>query len=95
MMPQVVAPTPPSTGFMPVNTSGVQRHGMNPVQPSSPSPPAPVQPVVTQAAPPPTVQTVDTSNVPGKLSCPLCFILIYQRPAEFCGLNDSHLLSCH
>ncbi|KAL8500893.1 hypothetical protein ACS0TY_020468 [Phlomoides rotata] len=64
MMPQVVAPTPPSTGFMPVSTSGVQRHGVNPVQPPSPSPPAPVQPVVTPAAPPPTVQTVDTSNVP-------------------------------
>lgn len=64
MMSQVVAPTPPSTGFMPMSNSGVQRPGMNPVQPPSPSPPAPIQPPVAPAAPPPTVQTVDTSNVP-------------------------------
>lgn len=76
MMPQVVAPTPPSTGFMPVNTPGVQRHGMNPVQPQSPGQPAPAQAAPTQAAPPPTVQTVDTTNVPGKLSCPLYFIYL-------------------
>ncbi|KAI3448846.1 hypothetical protein Pfo_005511 [Paulownia fortunei] len=66
MMPQVYTPTPPSRGFMPVSNSGVQRPGMNPVQPSSPTQPAPVQPPVTPAAPPPTVQTVDTSDVPAQ-----------------------------
>ncbi|KAH6759783.1 transducin family protein / WD-40 repeat family protein [Perilla frutescens var. frutescens] len=62
IMSQVVAPTPSSTGFVP----GVQRPGMNPVQPPSPSPPAPIQPPVAPPAPPPTVQTVDTSNVPAQ-----------------------------
>ncbi|XP_047978575.1 protein transport protein SEC31 homolog B-like [Salvia hispanica] len=66
VMSQVVAPTPPSTGFMPIGNSGAQRPGMNPVQPSSPSPPVAMQPPVTPAAPPPTVQTVDTSNVPAQ-----------------------------
>lgn len=51
-----------------MNNSAVQRPGMNPVQPPSPTQPAPVQSAVTPAAPPPTVQTVDTSNVPGKLT---------------------------
>lgn len=70
-MSQVVAPTPPSTGFMPMNNSGAQRPGMNPVQPPSPSPPTPIQTPVAPPAPPPTVQTVDTSNVPRKLPVPL------------------------
>ncbi|PIN08433.1 Transcription factor Abd-B, contains HOX domain [Handroanthus impetiginosus] len=64
MMPQVMTPTPPSRGFMPLSSSGVQRPGFNPVQPPSPTQPAPVQQPVAPAAPPPTVQTVDTSNVP-------------------------------
>jgi hypothetical protein len=64
-MPQVVAPTPPQKGFMAVN-SGVQRPGMGPMQPPSPTQAASAQPAVSPAAPPPTVQTVDTSNVPGK-----------------------------
>ncbi|KAL7158037.1 hypothetical protein ABFS83_02G116000 [Erythranthe nasuta] len=63
-MPHVLAPTPAPRGFMPVNNAGVQRPGMNPVQPPSPTQPAPVQAAVAPAAPPPTVQTVDTSNVP-------------------------------
>ncbi|XP_073128380.1 protein transport protein SEC31 homolog B isoform X2 [Henckelia pumila] len=62
-MPQVVAPSPASRGFIPVNNSVVQRPGM---QPPSPTQPASVQPPVTPAAPPPTVQTVDTSNVPAQ-----------------------------
>ncbi|XP_042064302.1 protein transport protein SEC31 homolog B-like [Salvia splendens] len=66
VMSQAMTPTPPSTGFMPMGNSGVQRPGMNPVQPSSPSPPAAMQPPVTPAAPPPTVQTADTSNVPAQ-----------------------------
>lgn len=68
MMSQVLAPAPPSTVFMPMSNSGFQRPGMNPLQPPSPTQPAPVQAPVTPAAPPPTVQTVDTSNVPGKIS---------------------------
>ncbi|XP_011088124.1 protein transport protein SEC31 homolog B [Sesamum indicum] len=63
---QVLTPTPPSRGFMPVSSSGVQRPGMNPLQPPSPTQPAPVKAPVTPAAPPPTVQTVDTSNVPAQ-----------------------------
>lgn len=57
---------------MPVTSSGIQRPGMNPLQPPSPTQPAPMKAPVTPAAPPPTVQTVDTSNVPGKLSLSLC-----------------------
>ncbi|KAL0429212.1 UNVERIFIED_CONTAM: protein transport protein SEC31B [Sesamum radiatum] len=63
---QVLTPTPPSRGFMPVSSTGVQRPGMNPLQPPSPTQPAPVKAPVTPAAPPPTVQTVDTSNVPAQ-----------------------------
>ncbi|PIN23651.1 Vesicle coat complex COPII, subunit SEC31 [Handroanthus impetiginosus] len=66
-MPQVLGPSPPARGFMPVSNPGVQRPGMNPgVQPPSPTQPAPAQPTVTPPAPPPTVQTVDTSNVPAQ-----------------------------
>ncbi|XP_010694716.2 protein transport protein SEC31 homolog B isoform X2 [Beta vulgaris subsp. vulgaris] len=65
-MPQVVAPTPTPRGFMPVNSPGgvSQRPGMVSTQPSSPTQSAPAQTAVAPAAPPPTVQTVDTSNVP-------------------------------
>ncbi|XP_051146735.1 protein transport protein SEC31 homolog B-like [Andrographis paniculata] len=63
-MPQVLASAPPSRGFMPVTGSGIQMAGMNSVQPPSPSQPAAVQQPVAPAAPPPTVQTADTSNVP-------------------------------
>ena len=73
-MPQVLAPTPTVRGFMPLTSSGVQRPGMLPTQPSSPTQPAQVQPALTPAAPPPTVQTVDTSNVPGNhISFPVSF----------------------
>lgn len=69
-MPQVVAPTLTSRGFMPMpNPAGsVQRPGMGSIQPPSPKQTAPVQPSATPAAPPPTIQTVDTSNVPGNLT---------------------------
>ncbi|RVW40743.1 Protein transport protein SEC31-like B [Vitis vinifera] len=65
-LPQVVAPTPTQRGFMPVNSGVVQRPGMGPMQPPSPTQQAPVQPAITPAAPPPTIQTVDTSNVPAQ-----------------------------
>ncbi|KAA8520202.1 hypothetical protein F0562_014458 [Nyssa sinensis] len=65
-MPQVVAPNPLSGGFAPITNSGIQRPGMGPMQPPSPTQPAPVQPAMTPAAPPPTVQTADTSNVPAQ-----------------------------
>ncbi|GER45356.1 transport protein SEC31 [Striga asiatica] len=60
-MSQVFIPTPPTRGFTPISSSGVQRPRMNLVQPPSPTQPVPVQPAAP-AAPPPTVQTVDTSN---------------------------------
>ncbi|PSS24436.1 Protein transport protein SEC31 B like [Actinidia chinensis var. chinensis] len=62
---QGLAPTPASRGFIPAN-SGVQRPGMGSTQPSRPTQPAQVEPTVASAAPPPTVQTVDTSNVPAQ-----------------------------
>ncbi|KAJ7982263.1 protein transport protein SEC31-like B [Quillaja saponaria] len=61
-LPQVVAPAPNPSGFMPVPSPGaVQRPRMGSLQPPGPTVSAPVQPA---AAPPPTVQTVDTLNVP-------------------------------
>ncbi|XP_031127310.1 protein transport protein SEC31 homolog B-like [Ipomoea triloba] len=66
-MPQVVAPSPSARGFTPVTgPAGVQRPSMSPVQPASPTQATVIQPPVAAAAPPPTVQTVDTSNVPGE-----------------------------
>ncbi|KAA3476124.1 protein transport protein SEC31-like protein B-like [Gossypium australe] len=62
---QVVAPTSTPRGFMPVtNPPAVQRPGMGPMQPPSPTQSTPVQPAAAPAALPPTVQNVDTSNVP-------------------------------
>ncbi|KAL9679497.1 hypothetical protein QQ045_017360 [Rhodiola kirilowii] len=58
---QVMAPTPQPLGFMPVNNSEFQRPGGASTQPSSPTMSTPVQQV---AAPPPTVQTADTSSIP-------------------------------
>ncbi|KAK8481088.1 hypothetical protein V6N13_046023 [Hibiscus sabdariffa] len=68
-MPQFVAPTPTPRGFMPVtDTSVVQRPGMTPMQSSTPTQLAPIQPAAAPAAAPsPTVQTADTSNVPAHL----------------------------
>lgn len=64
-MPQVVAPSPNVRGFAPVTNPGVQRPNVSAMQPPSPTQAAPVQPPASPAVPPPTVQTVDTSNVPG------------------------------
>ncbi|XP_058197427.1 protein transport protein SEC31 homolog B-like isoform X1 [Rhododendron vialii] len=61
---KVLAPNPASVGFMPSMNPGIQRPGMGPTQPSSPTQPAQLQPAAAPATPPPTVQTVDTSNVP-------------------------------
>lgn len=71
-MPKVVAPTTAPTttpmGFMPMTGTGVvQRSGVGSMQPASPTQAAPIQPAVPPAAAPPTIQTVDTSNVPGNL----------------------------
>lgn len=65
-IPNVIAPTP-TPGFMPMASSAmVPRPGMGTMQPPSPPQPAATQqPVVAPAAPPPTIQTADTSNVPG------------------------------
>ncbi|KAH7528020.1 hypothetical protein FEM48_Zijuj05G0027500 [Ziziphus jujuba var. spinosa] len=64
-MSNVVAPSPPPRGFMPVTGSGVvQGPNLGSIQPPSPTQSTPVQTSVTPAAPPPTIQTVDTSNVP-------------------------------
>ncbi|PPD84111.1 hypothetical protein GOBAR_DD18969 [Gossypium barbadense] len=64
-VPQFVAPTPTPRGFMPVtDTPVVQRPGMSPVQSTSLTQSASIQLAAAPAAPPPTVQTADTSNVP-------------------------------
>ncbi|CAI0560283.1 unnamed protein product [Linum tenue] len=62
-MPNVVAPTSTPVGFRPVANS-VHRPSINSLQPSTPSQSASVQPAVAPVAPPPTVQTVDTSKIP-------------------------------
>ncbi|CAN1813846.1 Protein transport protein SEC31 homolog B [Linum perenne] len=54
---------PNVTGFRP-EANSVHRPMNNSFQPSSPNQSAPVQPAAAPAAPPPTVQTVDTSKVP-------------------------------
>ncbi|CAM8961850.1 unnamed protein product [Rhodiola kirilowii] len=61
---QVMATTPQPRGFTPVNNSEFQRHGSVSTQPSSPTVSTPVHQEVTPPAPPPTVQTADTSKVP-------------------------------
>ncbi|KAL5543632.1 hypothetical protein UlMin_007416 [Ulmus minor] len=63
-MPRAVAPIPQQKGFMHVPNPVVPGPGLGPVQPPSPPHSAPVQPAITPSAPPPTIQTVDTSNVP-------------------------------
>lgn len=61
-MPHVAAPPQESRGFTPISNPAVHRPTM---QPPSPTQAAPVQPPAAPAAPPVTVQTADTSNVPG------------------------------
>lgn len=62
-MPQVVGPGAGPIGFTPMSTPGVApRSVIGSVQPASPQT---QQAAHAPAAPPPTVQTVDTSNVPG------------------------------
>ena len=65
MMPQAVAPGAGAIGFTPMSAPGVApRSVIGSVQPASP----PMQQATpAPAAPPPTVQTADTSNVPGIL----------------------------
>ncbi|VFQ84239.1 unnamed protein product [Cuscuta campestris] len=66
-MPQVAAPSQNIRGISPVTNPGVQRPVMGPINPpSTNAQAAPLQKPVSYALPPPTVQTVDTSNVPAK-----------------------------
>ncbi|KAJ6825650.1 protein transport protein SEC31-like protein B [Iris pallida] len=83
--PQPMAPAQPSKSFMPANPGFVPRPGISPAQPSSPTQPAQMQ-TVAPAAPPPTVQTVDTSNVPGELK-PIIATLtrLYHETSEALG----------
>lgn len=52
-------------GFTPMSAQSLSQTGVTPAQPSHLIQ-APVQPVAAPSAPPPTVQTVDTSKVPCK-----------------------------
>lgn len=86
-MAQIVAPTPPRQGFMPVNAGMVQRPVMGSMQPPSPTQAAAAaQPTLTPAAPPPTVQTVDTSNVPGNYFIYLYICHVYVLYLFFIGV---------
>nr|CAB3455189.1 unnamed protein product [Digitaria exilis] len=69
MFPHAAA-TNSTSRFMPSNNQGfVQRPGLSPVQPSSPTQAqAPAQTQAAPPAPPPTVQTADTSKVSAELS---------------------------
>lgn len=78
-IPHVGAPNPGPKGFMTISNAGVQRPGMSSMQPPSPQA-APTQSPVTPAAPPPTVQTADTSNVPGKLTLFQIRITVFLLP---------------
>lgn len=97
-MPQLVAPTPPPRGFIPAISGVVQRPGIGSMQPPSPTQAASAEPTVMPAAPPPTVQTVDTSNVPGSF---LFFLIIkriyidqtWQKP-NYTGHIQVHHLNC-
>ncbi|TQE13024.1 hypothetical protein C1H46_001399 [Malus baccata] len=63
--PHVVAASVPPRGFMPVTNPGVvQGPHVGSLQPPSPTHQAPARTPVAAAAPPPTIQTVDTANVP-------------------------------
>ena len=62
---------------MPVSGSGnVQRPGMGSIQPPSPPQVQPVQPPPAPPTPPPTLQTADTSKVPGNFK-------LHQKNYEF------------
>lgn len=69
MMPHVVAPGAGPIGFTPMATPGVApRSVIGSVQPASPpTQQAAAQAAPMPAAPPPTVQTADTCNVPGNV----------------------------
>lgn len=63
---------------MPSNNQGfVQRPGLSPVQPSSPTQAqAPAQTQAAPPAPPPTVQTADTSKVAGTWNADAWLVLV-------------------
>lgn len=93
-MPQVLNPNPASVGFMPSMNPGIQRPGMGPTQPSSPTQPAQLQPAAAPATPPPTVQTVDTSNVPGNIICRYWVCEFYPLYTALCTFQSSFMLGC-
>ncbi|KAG9459646.1 hypothetical protein H6P81_004154 [Aristolochia fimbriata] len=78
---------PAPRGFMPVsNPTFTPRPGMAPVQPPSPTQQASVQPVAAPPAPPPTVQTVDTSKVPAELKPVIATLTrLYNETTEILG----------
>lgn len=68
------APTAAPLGFMPMTNAGAPQRPTLGSMPPSPTHSAPVQTAVNPPAPPPTIQTVDTSNVPGTISFPDSFL---------------------
>ncbi|CAL9088000.1 unnamed protein product [Musa acuminata var. zebrina] len=87
---QPAAPGSAPRGFVPVsNPNFALRPGMSPVQPSSPTKASQVQSVTVPSAPPPTVQTVDTSNVPAELK-PVITTLTRLYDETSVALGGSH-----
>lgn len=77
------------------NTGVVQRPGMGSMQPTRNPPAGSVQPTTPPAAPPPTVQTADTSKVPGKVFVVVCCICFSDEGLSMVTLCHSHLsFSC-
>ncbi|KAJ9558180.1 hypothetical protein OSB04_012794 [Centaurea solstitialis] len=60
-LPHDVAPTPPVRGFMPINNTAMQRTTSGQMPPNTAT-----ESAAPVAAPPPTVQTADVSNVPAQ-----------------------------
>eukprot|EP00268_Persea_americana_P017116 TRINITY_DN181_c0_g1_i12.p1 TRINITY_DN181_c0_g1~~TRINITY_DN181_c0_g1_i12.p1 ORF type:complete len:1148 (-),score=249.03 TRINITY_DN181_c0_g1_i12:606-4049(-) len=88
-LPQVVTPTPP---FVPSTGPGfLQKPGMAPMQPPSPVQPSQSQSVVAPPAPPPTVQAVDTSNVPAELRPAITTLTrLYNETSEALGGSQAN-----
>ncbi|XP_020519257.1 protein transport protein SEC31 homolog B isoform X2 [Amborella trichopoda] len=88
MPTQSFTPSPSPQGFTPVTTNPgfVPRPNMALVQPPSPTQAAQAQPVAAPQAPPPTVQTVDTSNVAAELRPVIATLTrLYNETSEALG----------
>ncbi|XP_047340406.1 protein transport protein SEC31 homolog B-like [Impatiens glandulifera] len=85
-MPQVFTPASAPLGFMPVPNNGVQRPVMSQTQPPNPIQSAVVPTATAPVAPPPTVQTADTSKVPAhQRSVVITLTRLFNETSEVLG----------